>query len=131
MLSSIPSTALKVAKGLTGVTLFGAAAATTILLVAEVVRRGTVSLAGFATKEENLPSLEKWGFGFLTTYSSASKTDLAWTAAYATALSVGSLFLMNRFAPSVVVDANWLVSKVAPVQFTPSNLAPLSLFVRN
>jgi hypothetical protein len=135
MLYGIPQAAGKVALGLAGVTLF-AASANAVAIIAEVARRAVVQLYdktpwGTENRPVNPPT-DKGVMLYLRKVLPYSKTE-SWgellTAGFINVLvGTAALFVAHRYCPSFVVDANNLLRKVSPIQFTPYHIPLFKLF---
>ncbi len=129
MLNGLHYDAGRAAAGLAGAFVLSAGAAATVLLVAEAVRRVVAkaydSTVGFDPKT----SVKNSQIAFLFPYSGYDNAKLASTAAMSFFASLAGMFVLNKFCPSVVTNANRLVGCVAPLKFT-ADIPILNLFNR-
>jgi hypothetical protein len=134
MLYGIPQAAGKVALGLAGVTLF-AASANAVAIIAEAVRRAVVQIydkSPWGTADRPLnPPTDTGVMLYLRTvfpYSKTESWDLVKGGVLNAIFGTAVIFLAHRYCPSFVVDANNLLRKAVPIQFTPYYIPLFKLF---
>jgi hypothetical protein len=135
MLYGLPQAAGKVALGLAGVTVL-AASANSVAIVAEAVRRAFVQgidlIRGIDDRDINpdRPSkVDEWHVRALMPYGrTESWTALGIAALQNVIVGTAALFLAHRFFPCIVADANTLLHRAIPIQFTPHHIPLFKLF---
>lgn len=130
MLYGIPQAASKFAVGLAGVAALSAGA-NVVAIVTEVVRRGISQIAQLASsandetkiKQVERPKYNIWNTKDFTPYSdTASWKALGIAGLKNLVVGTAALYVANRFCPSLVTNANWLLHKAIAVQFTPDHI---------
>lgn len=119
----------KVAAGVAGVAVLSASA-NVVAIVTEVVRRGISQLVQLATNAQQVekkdlkpPKADTWKLKDFTPYSStATWTDLGLAGLKNVVLGTAALYVANRFCPSLVTNANWILHKAVAIQFTPDHI---------
>lgn len=119
----------KVAVGVAGVVALSASA-NVVAIATEVVRRGLSQIVQLALGAEKAEikmtkdaAKDSWKLKDFTPYSStATWSDLGLAGLKNVVLGTAALFVANRFCPSLVTNANWLLHKVVGIQFTPDHI---------
>lgn len=119
------------ALGLLGIVALSSSARLVLLLANSVGKIFAQVKSAMSDPDTSTPKVEEkspWDLKQLLPYTEADWSTIFAQGLMNLVLATASMFLINRYSPSLVTEANKFLARCVPIQFTPDHIPLIKTF---